>query len=276
MKIKISAIIIFTCVFNVIIGDSANSTAYMKILMQRKVNMLTQLLPHYDKKYECLVCKKSFESKKVRSRFIKVTKSDSDFCPYYSSDEADPILYYVKVCPDCGFSFSDDFTPYFPPGSMETIIEKVCSQWVPHDYGGSRNINDAIKTYKLASYCGTLKEEKHITLSGIYMRLAWLYRKLEDEDQEQRFMKLALYQYKESFMKDDFRGTQMTGLRLQYLIGELSLRTGDIDQAVQFFSKVIEQQRNTTELKTVEMAKERWYEIREMRKKENEEDPTTS
>lgn len=231
---------------------------------------MAELLPLYDKKYECLLCKKSFTSKKVRSRFVKVTHYDSDFCPTYSSGEANPLLYYVKVCPHCGFSFSEDFQPYFAPGTKEMIIEKVSSQWVPQDFGGDRTVQLALQTYKLAAYCGTLKKEKHINISGLYMRLSWLYRTLENKEQERRFTNLALQEYLDSYMTDDYKGTQVTEVRMLYLIGELSRRTDNIEQAVKYFSKVIEKQKSTTEATTVEMAKERWYEIREMQKEQAE------
>lgn len=238
--------------------------------LQKKVKALTELLPLYDKKYDCLMCKKTFTSKKVRSRFVKVTSYDSDFCPTYTSDEANPTLYYVKVCPHCGFSFSEDFQPYFPPGSTEVIKTKVCDQWVPHDYGGDRSVSSALQTFKLAAYCGMLKKEKHVNIAGLYMRLAWLYRSLDNQEQERRFMNLAQHEYTESYMADDFRGTQVSEIRILYLIGELSRRTDNIEQAIKYFSKVIEKQKSTTETKTVEMARERWYEIRELQKEKEE------
>ncbi|MBU8880765.1 DUF2225 domain-containing protein [Bacillus sp. FJAT-29790] len=227
---------------------------------------MTQIEANYDKKCECRMCKKSFTTNKLRSRFIKVSSYDTDFCPVYSLSENNPILYHVNVCPQCGFSSTDDFTPYFPPGALEVIDSKVCSQWVPHDFGQKRSIADAIKTYKLAVYCGLLKKEKHITLAGMYLRIAWLYRSIENENQEQRFMKLAIKDYLESYMADDFKGTQVSEVRLLYLIGELSRRTNQIEQAVKFFSKVIEQQSRTIESGIIDMARDRWYDIREGQK----------
>lgn len=227
---------------------------------------LTQIEPLYDKKCECINCQKAFTTKKVRTRFIKVSSFDSDFCPTYESNENNPIFYHVQVCPHCGFSFTEDFNPYFPPGAKEVIMDKVCNQWVPRNFGEARTVTDAIKTYKLAAYCGTLKKEKHINLAGLYMRIAWLYRSLNDDEQEKRFMKLATHEYQESYVADDYRGTQVSEIRLFYLIAELSRRNSLIEQATKYFSKVIEKQKNTTETKIVEMAREGWYEIREMQK----------
>ena len=79
------------------------------------------------------------------------------------------------------------------------------------------------------------------------MRLAWLYRLLENTDHEKRFMKLAMDAYLHSYMEDDFKGTQVSEVRILYLIGELARRTHQTEQAVKYFSKVIEQQNRTIE-----------------------------
>ncbi|MFD6443430.1 DUF2225 domain-containing protein [Peribacillus sp. NPDC060186] len=66
--------------------------------------------------------------------------------------------------------------------------EKISSQWIPHHFNDERSIKDAINTYKLASYCGSLKKEKHIILAGIHLRIAWLYRNNQTSEQEKRFL----------------------------------------------------------------------------------------
>ncbi|PCD07216.1 hypothetical protein CMV16_13985 [Peribacillus simplex] len=80
------------------------------------------------------------------------------------------------------------FFPVLPPSTMEIILEKVSSHWVPHHFSKERSIKDAINTYKLASYCGALKKEKHIILAGICLRIAWLYRIKQNMEQEERFL----------------------------------------------------------------------------------------
>ena len=223
---------------------------------------MTKLEVLYDKRCTCPMCKHTFTTKKIRSRFIKISHIDTDFCPIYSPPENNPIFYHIYVCPTCGYSFSDDFSPYFPPGTKEVIEAKVCVRWKPQTFTDERTIEDTIKTYKLAVYCASLKKEKHIILAGMYMRLAWLYRSLTNSEQEQRFMKLAILEYTETFSTQDYRGTQVSEIRVLYLLGELSRRTGNIEQVGKYFSKVIEGQNRTTERRIVEMVKERWFEIR--------------
>ncbi|MEH7886156.1 DUF2225 domain-containing protein [Bacillus sp. JJ1609] len=227
---------------------------------------MAQLEPLYDKKYKCTMCEQPFTTKKVRSRFVKVLSYDTDFAPLYSLESVNPNLYYVNVCPTCGFSFTDEFSTYYPPGSKKVITDKICSQWVPHDFSRERTIQEAINTFKLGAYCSTLKKEKHIVTAGLYIRLAWLYRVLSNEEQEMRFLKLALAHYTESFSTGDYSGTQVSELRLMYLIAELSRSTGNSQDAVRFFSRVIEKQRQSVEPQIIQMAKDRWQEMREEQK----------
>ncbi|MCM3094077.1 DUF2225 domain-containing protein [Cytobacillus sp. AMY 15.2] len=84
-------------------------------------------------------------------------------------------------------------------------------------------------------------------MAGLHVRLAWLFRIMQNNDQEQRFLKLALKKYFESLMSDDFRGSSMSETRIYYLIGELSRRTRQSEQALKYFSKGIELQSRSTE-----------------------------
>src|SRR3954468_5464885 len=183
------------------------------------------------------MCNHSFTSKKIRSRFVKLLHTDSDFCPTYSPTEINPVFYHILVCPNCGYSFSDDFSPYFPPNTKENIQEKVCAHWTPQNFSDKRTVKDAIKTYKLAVYCASLKKEKHITIAGMYLKLAWLFREMENIEQEQRFIHLALNEYQETYSIQDYQGTPVSEIRVLYLIGELFVRTGNIKESGKYFSK---------------------------------------
>jgi uncharacterized protein len=220
----------------------------------------------YDRNIQCLVCNKNYTTKKIRSRFVRAVKHDTDFCSYYQPEENNPLLYYVHVCPHCGFSASEEFTSYFPPQTLEQIKEKICSQWSGMNYCGIRSVRDAISTYKLAIYSATLKKERHIAIAGLHMRLAWLYRTIGNQEEELRFLRLACKEYMESYISEDYEDTHLSEIRLLYIIGELNRRIGNEKQAVLYFSNVIQKQNETIEKRIVEMAKDRWFEIREQRK----------
>ncbi|CAM3779058.1 DUF2225 domain-containing protein [Mesobacillus zeae] len=224
---------------------------------------MAEIEPLYDKKCSCILCGKQYTSKKIRSRFVKTTSIDTDFAPVYADPENNPALYYVYVCPHCGFSSTEEFSPFFPPGTKEELQDKVCSHWRPHDYSSKRNIMTAIQTLKLGAFCASLKKEKHIVTGGLYIRTAWLHRSLGDKTQEHRFLSLACGEYANSYSKGDFKGSQVSETRILYLLGELSHRLGKHQDAVRYFSKVIENQKQSLEPTIVRMAKNRWHEIRE-------------
>lgn len=222
-----------------------------------------EITPFYDKKTKCISCDNHFTTTKIRSRFVRVSSTDSDFRPVYTDDEVNPIYYNVSVCPSCGFAFTDDTSPYFPPGAKDTIHKNVTEKWNARSFGSIRTIDEAIETYKLAYLSGTLKKEKPIAMAGITLRIAWLYRCKEDLDEEMRFLTIARNMYANSYTEGDYVGTQMSETRVLYVIAELSRRIGDNEEAIRSFSRVIEQQRTSLEPKIVEMAKERWQEMRE-------------
>lgn len=222
-----------------------------------------EITPYYDKKIVCINCKKNFITTKVRSRFVRVTSHESDFKPVYSDPEIKPLLYNVAVCPHCGFSFTDDFAPYFAPGTKEEISNNITAQWNGRSYGGERDIDEAIETYKLAYLSAKLKKEQALPIAGITLRIAWLYRDKDAQDAEQRFLKIARDLYIDSYSEGGYSGTQMSESRVLYIIAELSWKIGDKEQAIRHFSRVIEGQRSSTEPHIIQMAKDRWQEIRE-------------
>ncbi|MCM3711594.1 DUF2225 domain-containing protein [Sporosarcina luteola] len=219
----------------------------------------------YAKKMDCKNCKEKFTTTKILSRFVRVSKHESDFKPVYSDSNVNPILYNVAVCPNCGFAFTDEFSSYFAPGVKEEIAQKITSLWSGRSFGDERTIEEAIETYKLAYISASLKKEKALTMAGIMLRIAWLYDDMDDIDSGLRFRKVSRNLYTEAYSAGDHAGTQMSETRVLYLMAELSHQIGDKEEAIRNFSKVIESQRTSTDPQIIKTAKERWQEIREQR-----------
>lgn len=222
-----------------------------------------EVSPLYEKQQQCINCKKTFPTQKVRTKAVKIDHTESDFQPIYAEESVLAFYYNVYVCEHCGFAFTDDFTKYFAPGIQDMIKEQITARWVVHTFGSERTIFKAIEAYKLALLSGAIKKEKDVTLAGLALRLAWMYRTLKNEGQEQRFLKIARDHYMDSYSNEDFAGTQMTMLRVLYLVAELSRRIGDTKNAIRYFSKVIENQHVGGDAKVVDMAKDQWTKIRE-------------
>ncbi|WP_050182959.1 DUF2225 domain-containing protein [Domibacillus robiginosus] len=219
----------------------------------------------YDKSMKCPHCKLSFNTTKVRKSAIKVIGHDTDLKPLYEAGGVNPLFYNVHVCMHCGYSFTEDFTPYFAPGTAEVLKASVSDHWVKQDFSGERLPVKAIKSYKLALYSGVLKKEKHLTLAGLALRTAWIYRDMGRNKEEKRFLSMAAREYEEAFSTEDV-AEKMSEIKVLYLLGELNRKLGRREQAVSYFSKVIERQRDSNEKQIIEMARERWHELRSQAK----------
>jgi uncharacterized protein len=222
-----------------------------------------EISPTYVKKTECLNCKEKFTTTKIRSRFVRVTKHESDLKPIYADPTINPLLYNVAVCPSCGFAYTDEFSSHFAPGVKEEIAQTITSLWSGRSFGNERTIDEAIEAYKLAYLSASVKKEKSLTMAGITLRIAWLYDDLNDFEAGKRFRSVSRNLYTEAYSLGDHVGTQMSETRVLYLMAELSHQIGDKDEAIRNFSRVIESQRTSTDPQIIVMAKERWQEIRE-------------
>ncbi|MDQ7094785.1 DUF2225 domain-containing protein [Desulfosporosinus sp. PR] len=229
----------------------------------------------YTIKVNCPHCGKAFETFKVRYRRSVPYKIDSDFCPYYKEGDSNPHFYYAKVCPDCGFAFTDEFSENFPLGTKELINAKITAGWRKKEFGQARDVEKAIESLKLAIYSATLKKEKHSVLGGLCLRLAWIYRtanRQESQEEEERFLKLALQEYEEAYLHSDFKGTSLSELNVLFLIGELSRRLGQFSKAISYFSKIAEHPRRYEEAKILDRARKQWKITAEQNREQREHD----
>jgi len=234
---------------------------------------LKQLEPLYDKQAECLCCSFKFSSKKIRSRYVKPQRVESDFGPVFRQEDYSPLYYFVMVCPHCGFSFTEDFSPLTGQSVKEKINREITAKMDKNnDYCGERDSSQAIKTYMLAIYCAELVKEKPMIFAHLCLRLAWIFRGLNKEKEEQRFLKLALGKYEEAFINSDFNPEITPELQILYMIGELNRRLGKFQEAVKYFSIITEHDDRSRYSKYVNLAREQWrlaaQEFREKKKEE--------
>ncbi|WP_328103720.1 DUF2225 domain-containing protein [Peribacillus simplex] len=100
-------------------------------------------------------------------------------------------------------------------------------------------------------------------LAGICLRIAWLYRINQTKEQEERFLKFALKEYEASYSTGDFSGTQVSETKILYLAGDISRRIGNEKAAIKYFSLVFERQKNAREASIIQMARDRFQELKQ-------------
>lgn len=221
------------------------------------------LKPIYYKKITCVFCKNIFETKRVRSRFISVESVESDFCTWYREGSINPSHYAVDICLKCGYASTEISTPYFPPGSKETIAKVITANWRPDIVGNDdvRSLEEVLTFYKLALYTAFIKREKPFVLANLSMRLSWILRESMDPEEE-RFMNLARNYYLESYSIGDYRAYEYSEVKMLYLLGELARRNGEEKEAIRLFSKVVMHKDKEKNKGIIEKARDQWQLIR--------------
>lgn len=192
------------------------------------------LEPLYRVKEVCTYCEKDFETSRVRSSLKKAAYTDTDFFVRYRY--ANPDHYVVSVCPHCGYARTENFSATLSAAVRTHFELMIVKNWNHRDYGGERSWEDAMTTYKLALLCAQIKKEKDRVVAGLLHHIAWLYREKGDTEQELRFLENALAAYVKVY---ELEGGTVNNARLMYLMGELNRRLGHYNDAVKWFSRVV-------------------------------------
>lgn len=221
---------------------------------------MTELGVLYEKKVNCLVCDKNFKTSKVRVSKLKLHKMDSDFLYHYK--EENPVKYEVFVCPYCGYAAMEKQFDHISLADKNVIKENISSKWTQRSFGGKRNLDTSIEAYKLALYNGQLLDYSKLELGNITIRLAWLYRLRNVEDEEHRFLKATKELYKDAYYKESLEN-HMEVITLSYLIGELSRKLGEKEEAISWFNNTLKNPEIKNNPRLENMVREQWVKVKE-------------
>lgn len=220
----------------------------------------------YKKGMTCPVCEKEFKTTKIKHSMLKYVGSDTDLFRHYEG--GNPYLYEINVCPNCGFSFSDNFSQRLSTSQIANFLKSVSKQWKKQDYCSERSINEAVETYKLALLSGQVVELKEGSIAGICMRLSWLNRMIGNLDEEMRFMKAEVGLLKKVYEIEGIGDESISPEILVYLLGELNYRLGNFEDSKRWFGIAISKYAGSRNVKkqTADMIKDRWMEIKDKMK----------
>lgn len=215
----------------------------------------------YDKKVKCPVCSVDFTSKKVKISKLRAEKRHSDLFVHYKGEN--PVKYSVYICPVCGYSALGEKYDKVSDDVLTILRDKITSKWKEREYGGYRSVDEAITCYKLALYCGEVLSYKKLYLGGICLRIAWLYRLKDDNENEQKFLKFTHDLYNSVYSNESMNDSTMDEITLLYLIGEISRRIGNKNQAISWFSQVISHPLIESNPNIKKLAREQWGSVRD-------------
>lgn len=155
----------------------------------------------------------------------------------YSSPN--PYFYDVWICNNCGYStMKADFFK-IKKHEKEIILKKIKPLWKPRTYPEVITANLAIERYKIALANSVILKSNYSTKAMISLKITWMYRLLNDIENELIFLKKSLKGFNEAYIKEAF---PMYGLQRDsttYLLGELNRRIGNDSEALKWYSKTI-------------------------------------
>lgn len=216
----------------------------------------------YNTSVTCPVCSKKIEITKVKSRNCIVSSRDTDFCVHYKT--VNPIFYNVWVCEFCGYAAQAENFEEISSKYANVIVKEITSRWKQRSFTGVRNIEKALEAFKLALLNVQKINSKPSDYAKICIRIAWLYRILEDE-REEKFLKHALTFYSETYQKEEFPVGKMDEATCMYIIAELNRRVGDYEEAIIWFNRLISSQEARKNKVIMEMARDQYYLTKEQK-----------
>ncbi|MCH1642632.1 DUF2225 domain-containing protein [Paenibacillus timonensis] len=216
-----------------------------------------ELEPLYQIKVTCIHCQNEFSTSRVRPSFKRAVRTDTDFCGYYQKENPD--YYVVRVCPSCGFASTENSVSRLTDRQNALFEEAIGSRFNKKSYGGHRDWDEALETYKLALICAQTIGETDRIIASLLHHIAWLYRYKNNGEQEKRFLEYSLEAYIRVYENEGVGGSDA---RLMYLIGELHRRVGKYNDAVKWFGRVINDKR-IVDAAMIRASREQWALLRE-------------
>lgn len=214
--------------------------------------------PLYLSTAECRCCAATFKITRVRPSFKNPSKMDTDFCGYYKNG-VNPDYYVIRVCPQCGYAFSENGKKQLTEEQKQLYFSEIGKHWNEQFFHGERTVQQALVTYKRALMIAQLIKEDPRLIAGFLHHIAWLYREIKDVENEQRFLQHALDQY---VIVYELETNSDKNAKLLYMIGELNNRIGNYNEAVKWFSRVVNDQ-SIVDAGMIRESRERWKEIAE-------------
>lgn len=216
-----------------------------------------ELEPLYQIKVTCAFCENEFSTSRVRPSYKRAIKTDTDFCGYYHNENPD--FYVVRVCPSCGFASTENSSDRLSDRQRKLFQNEISSRFHKRNYGGHRDWEAAMETYKLGLLCAQTIGEKERIVASLLQHIAWLYRYQGNQEQEKRFLQYSLEAYIRVYENEGVGGSDA---RLMYLIGELNRRVGAYHEAVKWFSRVINDKK-IMDAAMIRASREQWTLLRE-------------
>jgi uncharacterized protein len=216
------------------------------------------------KTINCPACDDPFQTYYVRTAALRPKRRDSDF--YVEWDGLNPEHYVVQVCPTCLYAaYRSDFGTLNEESRarMRGDAGERRERFGVHGFSGIRNVAAVQASYELALRCYAVRQYRRYAIyASLCLHMAWLAREMRASDREKHYLNLALNYYQKSYTHDKLHDPEGE-IRQTYLIGELSLQLGHLDEAIHWFNETVKHPEIDKSPGLESRARERWAAARE-------------
>lgn len=188
----------------------------------------------FNKSSKCPVCESNFQNPSVKAKTFRIDSKDSDFFIRYRI--SNPYFYEVIICPVCGYSALRTDFDKIKKYQIKLIQERVSSKWIPRTFELPFTEKTAIERYKLALLNTILMDGNSSTKAIITLRIAWMYRLLNDIENEKIFLSQSLKAFNDTYTNEYLPVYGLDRFYIMYLIGELNRILGDDTMALRCYS----------------------------------------
>ncbi len=228
--------------------------------------------PIWLKEVKCPACDAVFKTPRVKPSVLKVKSSEPDFHKVY--EDINPLLYAVTVCPECNYGarndeFDDKTLEYHPEILKMARAIKESKKNIDFPQTKETDVETAVKKHLLAiMFAKHYKPEDPLTIAGLYMHLAWMYREQGNNEKDREYLKPALEYYIKTFEKGSHIPEKIGVPGIMYLAGELNRMFGNYNEAVLWFSRAVKYDQISNFPNIEHLARDAWEKITEEKRKE--------
>lgn len=208
------------------------------------------------KKTTCPICLTGFSATTVRASKCIPQKKETDF--HYIYSDIIPYLYDIWVCPECHYAAPKSVFNQITRQEIYQLAEILAKCTLALEPLGERTPQQAITFFKLTLLCMSYRTLPASLIAGVCLKTAWIYRDLEDQENEIVYLLRAIKFYTEAYSTESLPIGSLSEIRLAYLIGELYRRVGDYPTAIRWFDKAVNNPKACLEPAIVKMARDQW------------------
>ena len=191
----------------------------------------------YPKKFSCPVCKQSFTNHLIKKSKLKMIKTDTDTRMQYH--DIDPNMYEVIMCNRCGYAAIQTHFDTILDNQVTLLHQKIESHFKQREYPVPLSPEHAVERFKLALLCAEIIHDKDSVKAFICLKIAWIYRGIEDQTNELSFLNKACDEFIAAYSNEPFPIGSMDEPTIQFMIGELARRAGRSSEAQRWIGSVL-------------------------------------